>query len=356
MSPVTVEEEDCGFVFRRKNPKIEPAVVKKSPGKPQVPKNIIKAAPVKATKVAPVKAVKGAVNPPKNNATTKRKSAVPAKIPIATKTTPANKTTPVATPRKSIGSTEVTPSKRKIMERQRRRSSLSGMTLPGRRRSSIGIGLTHDLPPANVESSSYHKHILPDLPGPIKMRQLLVWAVQKAAKECTAGKGGDGRDLEEMIGEPLVQALHTNDLNTSWYQRPPTGNPMSLRPNPVNLEMKECLGLYQRYHGQLSAEMGKWKALEGNSQANYVLPKLDFNDEVSTSSLELMGLNKWACRLPLSIDRLGWLLSVYGSFEQHSKDFCEGVFKQIFNRFFANKHPATAIEPIQILKALSAAS
>jgi hypothetical protein len=75
-----------------------------------------------------------------------------------------------------------------------------------------------------VVPALYHKHILPDLPGPVKMRQLLIWAVQVAAKEML-GAGARrqqqaGVDWEEMIAEPLVQALHTNELSASWYQRP----------------------------------------------------------------------------------------------------------------------------------------
>lgn len=45
------------------------------------------------------------------------------------------------------GSFTATPSKRQLLERQRRRSSLSNLGLGGgRRRSSVGVGFTHGTP------------------------------------------------------------------------------------------------------------------------------------------------------------------------------------------------------------------
>lgn len=224
-----------------------------------------------------------------------------------------------------------------------------------------------DLPPANVTSEVYHKHILPDLPGPLKMRQLLIWAIQKASKEMQEksqakrtklSSANVNKDWEEMIAEPLIQALHTNELNTSWYQRPASGSTSSFRSNPINEEMKECLSLYQRYFKQLSTEYSQWKLIENSPIINADLEstQIDVETEVPSLASDIVSLNKWSSRLPLSIDRLGWLLNVYGSFEHRSRDFCEAVFKQIFDRFFADHQKGKLFaEPIQALKALSAA-
>jgi hypothetical protein len=92
-------EEDCGFVFRRKTPRV------------------VEAAP-------PAKGVQKAVSTPKK----------PAAKPVV------------------VESVNPTPLKRQALERQRRRSSLPGLGMAngGRRRSSIGIGigLAHGIQPA----------------------------------------------------------------------------------------------------------------------------------------------------------------------------------------------------------------
>ena len=264
---------------------------------------------------------------------------------------------PVSTPKKveteGLPSINPTPSKRQLLERQRRRSSLSGLSI-GRRRSSVGIGFTHDLPPSNVEVGQFHRHILPDLPGPVKMKQLLIWAVQSVV----SGKEESEKERwEELISEPLTQGLHTNSINTSWYQRPSTSRASmaTLRPNPVNSDMKECVGLYQRYHRQLNNELAQWKHLEMNPSDIKEMP-LGQEDSAKCESFsgDLVTICKWLNRVPFHVDRLGWLLQVYGNFEAGSKQYCENVFHQIFDRFFTSSHKSS--NPIQVLKALSNAA
>lgn len=122
--------------------------------------------------------------------------------------------------------------------------------------------------------------------------------------------------------------------------------------------MKECFGLHQKYMKQLNTELAQWRTLEQKPMAPIVnaVDISGLTGDDSTFAADLTGLNKWACRLPLSVDRLGWLLNVYGSFECNSRTFCENVFKQIFDRFFA-KEPKSRLfaEPINALKALSSA-
>lgn len=293
--------------------------------------------------------------------TNSKKAAVNEKQKMIVPTTKMTKVekpvAPVLTPKKveseGLPSINPTPSKRQLLERQRRRSSLSGLSI-GRRRSSVGIGFTHDLPPSNVEMGHFHRHILPDLPGPVKMKQLLIWAVQSVV----AGKEESEKERwEELISEPLTQGLHTNSINTSWYQRPNTsGTSMTtLRPNPVNNDMKECVGLYQRYHRQLTNELAHWKNLELNPSDIKELP-LDQEDYEKCENFngDLVTICKWLNRLPFHVDRLGWFLQVYGNFEAGSKQYCENVFHQIFDRFFAASQKPS--NPIQVLKALSNAA
>lgn len=194
------------------------------------------------------------------------------------------------------------------------------------------------------------------------MKQLLVWAVQKAAAQMRSAEEGAGRpEWEEGLAEGLVQGLHTNGLCVSWYQRPATGQAVSFRPNPVNVDMRECLGLYQRYCRQLQTELSGWKAHEGAPAPTWPVDVSEAAVSLPTpSNGELGAVCKWLHRLPFHVDRLGWLLHVYGSFEGRSRQYCEDVFRQIFERFFSSgstpgSNGLTAAGSIAMLKALSSA-
>ena len=86
---------------------------------------------------------------------------------------------------------------------------------------------------------------MPDLPGPIKMRQLLIWAAQRTSR----GKG----HLQEL-SDSLVQALITNKVNTSWYQRGANEDENSessaLVGSVKNQETMDCIQLYERYYAK----------------------------------------------------------------------------------------------------------
>jgi len=63
---------------------------------------------------------------------------------------------------------------------------------------------------------------MPDLPGPLKMKQLIIWAVQRVANSKKQGASKSNKPLVDwsIISESTVQALFANQINTSWYQRP----------------------------------------------------------------------------------------------------------------------------------------
>jgi hypothetical protein len=112
-------------VFRRKTPKVE-----ELPAKPVV------------SKAASSKPAKKPAKP-----IVKEQGKLQKKPAIAKKTTGSGvvlaplQTTNVGDEMPSVNPT---PSKRQVLERHRRRSSLSGLSM-GRRRSSVGIGFTHGM-------------------------------------------------------------------------------------------------------------------------------------------------------------------------------------------------------------------
>lgn len=122
--------------------------------------------------------------------------------------------------------------------------------------------LSVDLPSGNVAVGDFYKHLMPDLPGPIKMRQLMLWAVQKAATK---------HRLDAAFTENVIQALYTNKITTSWYQRPqnfasasvsalPSVNPFQV--GPKNQELIDCIQLYERYSAKLLEELELWQNIQ----------------------------------------------------------------------------------------------
>lgn len=126
-------------------------------------------------------------------------------------------------------------------DRRRRRSSFAAIASRAPPRpSSISVSLSPKMLPTSVSPAEYHKHLMPDLPGPIKMRQLMLWAVQKAGMRHKSGK------MHEMI-EGTVQALFNNQVTTSWYQRPAAAVDTKNMSGPKNQELIDCIQLYERY-------------------------------------------------------------------------------------------------------------
>jgi len=70
-------------------------------------------------------------------------------------------------------------------------------------------------PPSKVPTKKLHEHILPDLPGPIRLKQLIIWSLYLISK--TKGFKSDS-NLVKAVNE-LSQELRDNKINLSWYQR-----------------------------------------------------------------------------------------------------------------------------------------
>ena len=271
-----------------------------------------------------------------------------------------------------------TPSKQ-ILEnnRKKRRSSFAAVQSSVRNSfggasvtaaaAASGTNLQSQLLPDNVKTSEYHRHIQTDLPGPVKMRQLMIWACKKAANA-----NANESNVFNSMSLNLVEGLLSNEISTSWYQRPNNNKetkttsepPVYYLPNPQNQELSECIELYKNYHLKLEKECEIWEELKLKSSEMF---KKQFNKSVENVKIdntlnvffaeEFQTLSKWLNSLPLSVDRLDWNTKLALSFQDHAKQFCEGVFHQIFAKFFSadlhQRGKAQRIEPMMILRALS---
>ncbi|KAJ2712017.1 hypothetical protein H4R19_002973 [Coemansia spiralis] len=129
--------------------------------------------------------------------------------------TAANEATPGA-----AGRTQ--PRSRRKSTMGRRRSTFS---MRGKRASSIGGGFKA-LPHDSVDAADFYRHISPELPEPIRLRQLLAWCARRMSKEPRWPA-----DLPEHVAKMLSDAVREaaedvhsafekGEIATSWYHRP----------------------------------------------------------------------------------------------------------------------------------------
>ncbi|KAJ1663301.1 hypothetical protein IW140_005152 [Coemansia sp. RSA 1813] len=136
----------------------------------------------------------------------------------------------------------------------RRRSTFS---MRGKRASSIGGGF-NAIPHESVDPADFYRHISPELPEPIRLRQLLAWCARRT--DTPSNWPPELPDhVQKLLQDSLREAvddIHSaferGDIATSWYHRPvdsdqAAGNDSSeqelqVHPeNSANSELKERL-------------------------------------------------------------------------------------------------------------------
>ncbi|ORX69152.1 hypothetical protein DL89DRAFT_172145 [Linderina pennispora] len=143
----------------------------------------------------------------------------------------------------------------------RRRSTFS---MRGKRASSIGGGFKA-LPHDSVDSADLYRHISPELPEPIRLRQLLAWCSMRLAPKTPwledlpePAQNLLSNALKEAVDE-VHSAFQKGEIVTSWYHRPVNTDDMAdqgdveLQPHPENISN-------QRAKEELLARIAKLKA------------------------------------------------------------------------------------------------
>ncbi|KAJ2720793.1 hypothetical protein GGI07_004397 [Coemansia sp. Benny D115] len=105
----------------------------------------------------------------------------------------------------------------------RRRSTFS---MRGKRASSIGGGFKA-LPHESVGSGDFYRHISPELPEPIRLRQLLAWSARRTTptleqwpEELPEAARRLLSDVLREAVEDMHAAFEKGAIATSWYHRP----------------------------------------------------------------------------------------------------------------------------------------
>ncbi|KAG9305460.1 hypothetical protein G9A89_021178 [Geosiphon pyriformis] len=158
-----------------------------------------------------------------------------------------------------------TPMIRKNQEirKGRRRSSLE---MRGKRTSTIGMGIMLK-PHASLDPKEFYRHIKVELPGPHKMKQLLVWCGQRAIEKQKA-KDENILKIAKIVEEEILNKMMNNQINTSWYNRKIIHDLNQDSPqkkqHPQNIENEKKLREYEDTLSRLKAEDQEWTDLIRN--------------------------------------------------------------------------------------------
>ncbi|KAK9693709.1 hypothetical protein K7432_013769 [Basidiobolus ranarum] len=153
------------------------------------------------------------------------------------------------------------PLSSKKIEDIRKKKRRSSFARRGKRASSIGSGFTA-LPHPSIRTEELYRHISPEVPDPIRMKQLLTWCAQRAMDSQKNRGDPEAFQIAKTIQESIVSMLVNNQVNTSWYHR--QGNDQSkdhstLRlEHPQNLENIKKKKEYEEQISRLQAEDKQW--------------------------------------------------------------------------------------------------
>ena len=181
----------------------------------------------------------------------------------------------------------------------RRRSSFS---LRGKRKSSYGP--IQQAVHADVPMSDLCQHISVDLPDPVRLRQLLVYSLQRQIDALSSVLQPDETCVSEhqqqqqqqrvnmgvaqVLQEALLTPLLHKHLNTSWYHRPRDPVVIVSKPNPQNKELEMRARGYKcevRRVRNMAAEWRQWRLSQQEQSINQEM-KPDPQNNLADVSLD----------------------------------------------------------------------
>ncbi|KAH7107658.1 Mis12-Mtw1 protein family-domain-containing protein [Auriculariales sp. MPI-PUGE-AT-0066] len=182
--------------------------------------------------------------------------------------------------------------------------------------SSMGSGVISQ-PHPNVKTSTYHRHLKPDLPEAIRMQHCLVWCGSWAAKQDLSAASNSSsskhptskldlkdKQLVKDIQQTVLKMLAEGKIDTTVYSKvnkppPPSSGPRRAhQQNVLNAQRKSDLmaGI-----GKAKDEDGAWESLAHEFRARDAVSASSNRSEAKGKGRE--SLSTWAWDVDLS-DRL----------------------------------------------------
>ncbi|KAI3646650.1 hypothetical protein MP228_009578 [Amoeboaphelidium protococcarum] len=129
----------------------------------------------------------------------------------------------------------------------------SSFCLRGKRRSSysnLQLSVHNDVP-----STQFVNHIQPDLPDPIRMKQLLLYCISRIKDQQS--------DIQvSIVLQDIYQALLDGQINCSWYHRPRDPPRVVQRPNPLNEQLDREFQQLNEQINLTSEQIQQWSGIQ----------------------------------------------------------------------------------------------
>ncbi|KAJ1307169.1 hypothetical protein OPQ81_001286 [Rhizoctonia solani] len=188
-----------------------------------------------------------------------------------------------------ISDTPVIVRNREIRQasQSRRRSSLSSR---GKRASqSLSSGLLAT-PHASVSPDTFYRHVDPDLPDALRLRQVLCWTASRASDKQPSRKHSPiVQDLLKSIQSQAIKRLASGQINTSISPARTADINKPLPPHPKNVTNAQAISKLEAYNQACQAEDSAWSELIAayNSQQAQVVAALSTTAEKEPKEIEL---------------------------------------------------------------------
>ncbi|KAJ1674544.1 hypothetical protein EV182_003068 [Spiromyces aspiralis] len=230
----------------------------------------------------------------------------------------------------------------------RRRRSTFGIR--GKRASSIGSGFSVH-PHSSVNTSDFYRHVSPELPEPVRLRQLIMWCTRRIDVQ-TLILGKTPLPIVGQVIEEMQDMLEKGNVYLSWYRRSIDHDSSELQryivtqqqqqqqqekqqPHPLNIKNAERRDRLLKVIEDLKNEESSWRAMLGNvsdkhartldrlpnalKRVNLKMPvPTDLSFELVEGGNEEISAEKWRARLPSGISEI--LDRVDSQLQQRSKD------------------------------------
>jgi hypothetical protein len=189
-----------------------------------------------------------------------------------------------------------------LMEQQHQKKSKKSISrkesfsLRGKRKSSYGElqSIVHE----EIDPQEFHRHVSVDLPDPLRLRQVLVYCLQKEVSQA------QDEDSKQKLSS-VLQDLLLKNINTSWYHRPPSKSKSGANQieNPLNKELRARIRGYEKtlerfFSVQFNIRLNKEEVFWSEKFPRFVEQEklLSESDSPSFGSVEV---------LSIAIDNLG---------------------------------------------------
>ncbi|KAL5038905.1 hypothetical protein RTP6_006146 [Batrachochytrium dendrobatidis] len=273
---------------------------------------------------------------------------------------------------------------------RRRRSSLG---LRGKRISSLDSSIT-GLPHETIEPQQYYRLLDAEQSDPIRMRQLLVWCSQKAMQTLPNRMSSSCGSVDLIVREiqlEIIAALHSREINVSWYHRPTDGIETAQEnatvksnsgklPHPANTEHAANIILFKKQRAAYQLEEDQWKSVierhnkeheilkaaeaqnviisyDTSEIANYMPPRFESVMKNSLST-ELSDFSKVITNdMLLNVHHLQDTIHRYQIASDVLGESCESTYARMLRAFeLRDAQEAKNIDPVDLLKLFSTAS